>query len=323
MMQRERAMGRPSETNTLDNWYRAACKEVNITQRLLGSNASFGFGLYLAGLIPRMLSHPSDAISNPGLLIAEVLFAALANIYVFDICNQALSPQEDALNRPSRPIPAGLLTVKGAYQRWILSWSIFPLLLVLLGSPRAAKHLANFMAWTFFCYVWPKPGHWFWRNLYTPTALFFSLRSLNALVALHIPSAEMSPVLDGSFALWLFLTIHVQDFHDVEGDRALGRRTLPIVLSPLGVLRLRTLTAVLAIAAGISFVVLGVRLCRDDYTASVGVLAAVQLAGGSATGLYFWLARTAAQGETTYKLFHIPTALVIIAYLSLVGNRSR
>jgi 4-hydroxybenzoate polyprenyltransferase len=314
-------MGKMSE-NFLTTWYRAACKEIDITRRLLSSNASFGFGVYLAGLIPRMLSHPLDAIADPGFLVLKVLFAALANNYVFEICNQALSPEEDALNRPSRPIPAGLLTVRGAYKRWAMSWVLFPLLLTLLGSPRAAKHLYNYLAWTFFCYAWPKPGHWFWKNLYTPTTCLFALRLLNALVVSHVPPAEVNFALDGAFALWLFLTIHVRDFHDVEGDRALGRRTLPIVLSPLGIQRLRILTAFVAIGVGTSFVVLGVRVCRDDYTAFVGILAGFQLLGGSAMGLRFLLATSAAQSETTYKLFYVPTSLTIITYLSLIGNKA-
>jgi 4-hydroxybenzoate polyprenyltransferase len=308
--------------NILTICCKAACKEVDITRRLLSSNASFGFGVYLASLIPRMLSHRLDAIADPGSLILKVLFAALANNYVFEICNQALSPEEDALNRPSRPIPAGLMTVKGAYKRWAISWALFPLLLTLIGSPRAAKHLCNYLVWTFLCYAWPKPGHWFWKNLYTPTTVLFALRLLNALVTSHIPPAEVSFALDGAFALWLLLTIHVQDFHDVEGDRALGRRTLPIVLSSLGIQRLRWLTAFVAVGAGILFVVLGVRLCRDDYTVAVGILAGFQLLGGSAMGVRFLLATSAAQSETTYKLFYVPTSLAVIAYLSLVGNKA-
>jgi 4-hydroxybenzoate polyprenyltransferase len=314
-------MGKMSE-NFLTTCYQAACKEVDITRRLLSSNASFRFSVYLAGFIPRMLSHRSDAIADPGFLVLKVLFAALANNYVFEICNQALSPEEDAFNRPSRPIPAGLLTVKGAYKRWAISWALFPLLLTLLGSPRAAKHLCNYLAWTFFCYAWPKPGHWFWKNIYTPTTCLFALRLLNALVVSHVPLAEISFALDSAFAFWLFMTIHVQDFHDFEGDRARGRRTLPIVLSPLGIQRLRLLTAFVAVGAGILFAVLGVRLCRDDYAASVCFLASFQLLGGSAMGVRFLLATSAAQSESTYKLFYVPTSLAIISYLSLVGSKA-
>lgn len=267
-----------------------------------------------------MLGTP--AVGSPVQLFAEILFAALANEYVFDICNQTLSPKEDAVNRPERPIPAGLLSVRAAYWRWVLWWTLSPLALAAMNAPRAGLHIFNFEAWTFFCYVWPKPGHWFWKNLYTPTALFFSLRTVNALVASHAPQAEMAIELDAAFALWLFLTIHVQDFHDIEGDCAAGRRTLPIILSPAGLFRLRQVTAVVMIAAAALFAIPGLQLCRHSHSLWIGVLAVLQLFGGIATGLYFLRARTSQQGENTYKLLHIPTALSLIAYLSLV-NRIR
>jgi 4-hydroxybenzoate polyprenyltransferase len=114
-------------------------------------------------------------------------------------------------------------------------------------------HLVLTMAWTFFCYGWPKPPHWFWKNLYTPVALFFLLRILNSLVTQHIHDSEMAAHLDGAFCMWLFVTIHMQDFHDVEGDRAAGRKTLPIVLSVLQLVQLRRFTAVLTVTAAMMF----------------------------------------------------------------------
>jgi 4-hydroxybenzoate polyprenyltransferase len=278
-------MNDPASTPEL--WCRCILKEVDITQRLLASNAPFIFGLYLLGLAPRMLI--ARHISKPSVLIAKVLFAAFANEYVFEICNQTLSPEEDARNRPSRPIPAGLLTVRGGYIRWIACWTIAPAVLAALRSPAAASNLVATMAWTFFCYAWPKPPHWFWKNLYTPVALFFLLRILDSLVVLHIPHSEMAAHLDGAFCLWLFATIHMQDFHDVEGDRAAGRKTLPIVLSALQLGYLRRFTAALTVAAAMLFVALGVAKSGDSYDPWVGIVALVQFLGGCATAARFLL----------------------------------
>lgn len=125
---------------------------------------------------------------------------------------------------------------------------------------------------------------------------------------------------DAMFALWLFGTIHVQGFHDIEGDRASGRRTLPIVLSPAGLVRLRQLTFLILTGMALSFVWLGIKLCGDAYTRWVGLLALVQFLGGLATAVYFMQATTTARGQNTYEIFHIPTALFIIPYLSLVNN---
>ena len=178
------------------------------------------------------------------------------------------------------------------------------------------------MAWTFFCYVWPKPPHWLWKSLYTPVALFFLLRVLNSLVVLHVPHSEMSAHLDGAFCLWLFATIHMQDFHDVEGDRAAGRKTLPIVLSALQLGHLRRFTAALTVVAAMLFVGLGVQRCEGSYDLSIGVLASLQFVGGCATAARFLMDETANQGEMTYKRFHVPTALAIIVYLSLANHNS-
>ena len=307
-------------TSTPEPWYRPVLKELSITRHLLSSNAPFVFGIYLLGLAPRMIT--ASYINRPGLLLAKVLLAALANSYIFEICNQTLSPLEDARNRPSRPIPAGLSSVRGGYIRWVTSWTLSPVALVAIGSPATAKHLVITMAWTFFCYVWPKPPHWLWKSLYTPVALFFLLRVLNSLVVLHVPHSEMSAHLDGAFCLWLFATIHMQDFHDVEGDRAAGRKTLPIVLSALQLGHLRRFTAALTVVAAMLFVGLGVQRCEGSYDLSIGVLASLQFVGGCATAARFLMDETANQGEMTYKRFHVPTALAIIVYLSLANHNS-
>jgi 4-hydroxybenzoate polyprenyltransferase len=48
---------------------------------------------------------------------------------------------------------------------------------------------------------------------------------------------------DFFLTLWLLLTIHLQELHDVEGDRLMKRRTLPIILSARGIRNLRMATA--------------------------------------------------------------------------------
>jgi 4-hydroxybenzoate polyprenyltransferase len=151
-------------------------------------------------------------------------------------------------------------------------------------------------------------------------SLFLLLRILNSLVIQYIPQSEMSAHLDGAFCLWLFATIHMQDSHDVEGDRAAGRKTLPIVLSALQIVSLRRLTAVLTVGAAGLFVALGVQRCEGSSDLSTGILALLQFVGGCATAGRFLLDETAKQGETTYKRFHVPTALIIIVYLSLVNH---
>lgn len=126
--------------------------------------------------------------------------------------------------------------------------------------------------------------------------------------------------LDAAFALWLFATIHVQDFHDVEGDRQSGRRTLPIILSPSQITVLRRATALILVSAAAAFVLLGIQLCQARYDIWIAIFASLQFLGGTATALHFAQTSTKQEGENTFKLFHIPTALLIIVYLSLMNN---
>ena len=71
---------------------------------------------------------------------------AFINLLYFCIANQVFDPEEDALNKPWRPIPAGRISVRGAniFRALILpiclwsswSWGVLPqcLVLVVLGS---------------------------------------------------------------------------------------------------------------------------------------------------------------------------------------------
>lgn len=118
----------------------------------------------------------------------------------------------------------------------------------------------------------------------------------------------------------LFATIYVQDFHDVEGDCAAGRRNLPIILTALQLTHLRRFTAIVIVAAVASLEAPGIKLCEESYDFWLGLLASLQFLGGYATAIHFLLAETAVQGETRFKLFHIPTTLAIIAYLSLLSR---
>ena len=118
----------------------------------------------------------------------------------------------------------------------------------------------------------------------------------------------------------LFATMYVQDFHDVEGDCAAGRRNLPIILTALQLTHLRRFTAIVIVAAVASLEAPGIKLCEESYYFSLGLLASLQFLGGYATATHFLLAEKAVQGETRFKLFHIPTTLAIIAYLSLLSR---
>ena len=127
----------------------------------------------------------------------------------------------------------------------------------------------------------------------------------------------MSIWLDAAFVSWRFATINIQDFHDIEGDREAGRRTLPIALSPFEIVCLRRSTAAFLILAALAFILLGMHLCQDRSNIWVTIFAALQLLGATVAAVSLIHDSTLQASERTYKLLYIPTVLVVVAYLSL------
>ncbi|MEV7189515.1 UbiA family prenyltransferase [Kitasatospora sp. NPDC093102] len=198
--------------------------EVRVTIRLLADNSS-------AAVVPPVLFTAAVGLRQ-GLAAADlarhvaaaaVLF--LLFLYVFDTANQAAGAAEDALNKPYRPIPSGLITREGVLTRlsialplytlaglltetigWVLLWQTVSLGLNLLSNPRH--------------YVVVKP-------------VAMVLGTLAQLAA----AWELVTPLDGEGWRWVLvvtaacnLPMCFEDVRDMAGDRRIGRRTLPLML---------------------------------------------------------------------------------------------
>jgi 4-hydroxybenzoate polyprenyltransferase len=298
----------------ISSWQYATMEELAITLRLLSSNASAFFGVLFCSLLARMLLAPS--INQPSVLVLKVFFATLASGYSFDVCQQTMSTEEDMRNKPTRPIPAGLLSIDEAFHRWVVSWILSPLVLIAMGSLRASIYLMCFMAWTYFSYVWPQPGHWMFKNMFSTVSTFFLLRMLDALMVLHAPEAGMNLRLDVLYVLWAFATIHIQDFHDIEGDRETGRMTLPIILKPPTLCLVRRLTGALLIVSAATLALIGYHICDKWITHAFGTL---QFMGACATSLRLLRLESQEESKTTYHLFYMPTGILLGMYTSLLN----
>src|SRR5262245_1738458 len=106
-------------------------REARITWRMIRHNASFAFvppWFLLAGGLCASFARAGALSPLPCLGVAsKLLVFFFFYAYVFDIANQVLAAEEDALNKPSRPIPSGLMTIRGGILRWIVSWALFPI----------------------------------------------------------------------------------------------------------------------------------------------------------------------------------------------------
>jgi 4-hydroxybenzoate polyprenyltransferase len=301
----------------LTSWKCALRREVDITQRLLSSNASTTFGVFAAIVFPRLLVAP--VLHDPLPLLLKLSLAVFASAYGFDICQQTTSVDEDTINRPSRPIPSGMLSIDGAAQRWCLSWIGSPIAMAAIGSVGLSCDLICTFAWVYFCYVWPRRQDWFSKNLFSAVCQVCFQRTCNDLILLHAPKSGGSFFLDTVIVLWLMATIHIQDFRDVEGDRKTGRKTLPVILGPSALVLTRRVTAGILWSFATIIGVLGVRQSNGRL---VPFLAAVQFMGAMATGVRMLRAESWMEAERTYKLFYVPTGLATMAYFSVLVDNS-
>lgn len=99
-------------------------RELDITIRLLKSNATGFLFIFMGGLLSRVVKEPLPLAETIPLLTETVILGLLCS-YIFDIANQTSSPDEDYINKPARPIPAGLMTIEQATTRWVLTcWGL-------------------------------------------------------------------------------------------------------------------------------------------------------------------------------------------------------
>ncbi|KAI1174482.1 UbiA prenyltransferase family-domain-containing protein [Nemania sp. FL0916] len=280
-----------------------AHNEAFITWRLLKSNGPAIIICHAVNLIARSLGNSISAaeISSvaPGVALCCFFY-----MYCFDIANQATSVTEDTKNKPDRPIPYGLLSVRGAYVRWALSWIIGPVLLQIFVGSWAGVHFVGLELWIFFCYVWPKPNHWFFRNAFTAVSNLQTSRLVDACVYHKVPKMNIGIGADIVVLVWVISTIHVQEFHDMEGDRESGRKTLPLILGSAGCSRLRIATASFLCCGGLW--VLASSFGPGDFRLTSTLFATAVLHGISAMILAYRTTRLTSRqdDEQTYRIYY-------------------
>jgi 4-hydroxybenzoate polyprenyltransferase len=123
-------------------------------------------------------------------------------------------------------------------------------------------------------------------------------------------------VLDATYTIWILATIHIQDFHDIEGDRKVGRKTLPVVLEDSTLISVRHVTAIFLVLFAIIAAIFGY---RNSESRIVVLFTALQLAGAIATGLRLLRTESLQESERTYKLFYVPAGLLLVMFLSLLN----
>jgi len=203
---------------------------------------------------------------------------------------------EDAVNKPWRPIPSGRISVSSARK---LRWFLLPACLLLslrLGVPDAGLGLTV----SILLHNELDLGrHWAGKNgLCGFGYAFFELGATRlAGINRSLTMAQLAVV--SSSALIVITTIHAQDFRDIEGDQQLGRATFPLIYPYF------SRHTMLPVLLGWSLILISASDLR-------GPLALGLLALSALTGLRFACLKNVSADRRSYLLYNIWLSLAHI-----------
>ncbi|KZV67417.1 hypothetical protein PENSPDRAFT_654071 [Peniophora sp. CONT] len=216
----------------------------------------------------------------------------------FCVSNQHLSPHEDALNKPWRPIPGRRITIRHAT---ILRWLLLPICLAFSAAHRVFPIGVTLAVGIFLHNEMRLDSHWFTRNVLN--AIGYAVFDAGAtVIARTDPSFELSSMALAAHYLSIaivFTTIHAQDFRDEVGDRQERRRTIPIVMPEAGRLSMPIGLLAWSLALGM------LRLSPVIRVSLIGM--------GGLVGLRFYCLRTAEADKTSYLLYNLWLAIARIS----------
>ncbi|POS80966.1 UbiA prenyltransferase [Diaporthe helianthi] len=183
------------------------------------------------------LLHTAKYEFNPGRILTRIplmIFWLWIHLLVEDISNQRLPGgiAEDTLNKPWRPIPSGRLSAEEAQQILRVLVPLALLTSTVLSSSRPSATLMTLV--------------WLYNDLDAANAGPMQRNMLNAAGLACFGWGALTTLIGSSEAVggntvlicWIALTaavvmttIHAQDFPDVAGDKARGRKTIPLVFN--------------------------------------------------------------------------------------------
>ncbi|KAE9410130.1 hypothetical protein BT96DRAFT_984443 [Gymnopus androsaceus JB14] len=234
---------------------------------------------------------------------ALVVFWVWMHLLYFTITNQTFgaSPEEDAANKPNRPIPSKRISVEAAT---ILRWLLVPINLALsVYSGTVPSGAAIFILTSIYC---GSGGHSHWLTKNGCAAAFYALFEYGA-TQIADSSEKLSENQLGAIigsALVTFTTVHAQDFRDDEGDSLLGRRTFTLSFPVLA----RVTMPVLLIGWSVA-------LCLFSEVNNMVLFALTAL--GIVTGVRFFTLKSANDDRLSYLYYNIWLSGAHVALSSL------
>ena len=216
-------MTNTTQHQVLTEFYRNLVREAYVIWLFIRRDCS---STILPALLFLIAAWKSNQSSFGTLLLAlgQGFVYFLLFILSFCIANQIVGIDEDRLNKPDRPLVTGIVSYHGALVRLVCSQIVFSLVGLCFNVLEWA------LLWQLFTFLyhfahWDK--NWFTKGLVIGIGAVAQLCAAWQLVTPITPIAWRWILMMGSF--WTTL-VAVQDFRDIEGDRLIGRKTLPMVI---------------------------------------------------------------------------------------------
>jgi 4-hydroxybenzoate polyprenyltransferase len=200
-------------------------------------------------LLPPALGVVSGAVtawgahgSRPALTLGTVLpvvwgalMAAVLNS-ASNAINQIYDLDIDRVNKPKRPLPAGALSMAGAWRFTVLCFVLAWVLAFLATPPGLEGHRECFfivlftsvLVWAYSAPPLRTKRHGIWANvtIAVPRGLLLKVAGWSTVKTV----LDVEPWFIGTiFGLFVLGASTTKDFADIEGDRAGGCQTLPIL----------------------------------------------------------------------------------------------
>lgn len=165
-----------------------------------------------------------------GLLLKLTIHSYLG-LCTFEYLNQIYGVEEDKINKPHRPIPSGLLTLKESQIRHCVFVSVYLAVGYCFDVLLYSMAFACVSSSYFFLRL---HTHWFTKNevfitlgMYNIYCICFSFADIGKTGVLANNCVLQRAAVIG--AVFIGNVINVQDFRDSKGDVLIHRKTLPIV----------------------------------------------------------------------------------------------
>ncbi|CAG8467377.1 4077_t:CDS:2, partial [Scutellospora calospora] len=135
--------------------------------------------------------------------------------------------EEDRINKPFRPIPSGLITIKDAKHRLVVISIIFPIIAYMVGGLSLLFLSFMWQAWVIFNEVLKLGENAFYKNFFSAFGTWIQLVGCYHIIIgtnlsmFKLINSELN-IFKLGICFFVMTTAQVQDLRDQKGDKLVG-----------------------------------------------------------------------------------------------------